>query len=142
MASYIWNDAIKGNVYTAINERVVPKFKSQKHYEGINCGTVLKKDTTPTFPYVLIKRLQGTEVGQTLEKDGIDAILTTFQIEVFSNYSESVCENISNYIASIMTEKLRFTMVGEPFADYESTDEYRYIARYQRTIGRDDYMTW
>jgi hypothetical protein len=136
----MWNDAIKNNIYAAINTRVLGKFSSK--YPNINCGTELKKSSTPKFPYVLIRRLQGAEAGQTLEKNGVDAILTTFQIEVFSNNGEGVCEEISNYIADIMTGNIMFSMVGEPYPDYESTDEYRYVARYQRVISKDDYMKW
>jgi hypothetical protein len=139
---YIWTDAIEGNVFTAINARVIPKFQSKKGYESINCGTELKKKTTPNFPYIHIRRLPGAERGQTFEKKGIESIMTTFQIEVYSNAGESVCKEISNYIADIMTENLMFSMVGEPYPDYESTDEYRYVARYQRTISKDDYIKW
>lgn len=139
---YIWTDAIEGNVLTTISTRVIPKFKSKKGYENINCGSEFKKKTTPSFPYIHIRRLPGIERGQTLEKNGIESILTTFQIDVYSNVGESVCKDISNYIAGIMTENHMFSMVGEPYADYESTDEYRYVARYRRVISKDDYITW
>jgi hypothetical protein len=136
----MWTSAIKSNVYTAINTRVLAKFKSK--YSNINCGTELKRKTTPKFPYVLIKKLPGTEEGQTLDKKGVNAILTTFQIEVYSNVSESICDEISNYIADIMTGNLKFSVMGEPYPDYESTDEYRYVARYSRLIGASDIIKW
>jgi hypothetical protein len=126
-------------VYTAINTRVLAKFKSK--YSNINCGTDLIRKTKPNFPYVLVRKMQGTEEGKTLDS-GVNAILTTFQIEVYSNVSESVCEEISNYIADIMTGNMMFEMVGEPFADYENTDEYRYVSRYRRIIGASDIIKW
>lgn len=135
----MWTSAIKSNVYTAINTRVLAKFKSK--YSNINCGTELKRKTTPKFPYILVRKLQGAEQGETFD-GGVNAVTSTFQIEVYSNVSESVCEEISNYIADIMTENLKFSMMGEPFADYESTDEYRYVARYSRLIGASDIIKW
>jgi hypothetical protein len=126
-------------VFTAINTRVVAKFKAK--YPNINCGTSLKKQTTPKFPYVQISKLQNSENARTFD-NGLNAITSGFQIEVYSNSSESICEEISNYIADIMTGNMAYTMIGDPYPDYDSTDEYRYIARYQRVIGKDDYMKY
>jgi hypothetical protein len=136
----VWTDVIKIGVFNGINTRVVKQFKSK--YPNINCSTTQKTTTSPKFPYVQITKLEGVEQGATFDKDTINAVLSTFQIDVFSNDGEEVCEEISSYICEVMTGKLRFTMVGEPIANYENEDVCRYTARYRRLFAYNDKMTW
>jgi hypothetical protein len=126
------------NVFYNISTKVKEKFPEMTDE---NFGKYLVNNKKPTFPYVLVHRLPGSEVGHTLDKTGVNGILTTFQIEVFSNDSEDVCDKISSYIADIMVGDLMFEMVGEPYPDYTSTDEYRYVSRYRRVVGASDSLS-
>jgi hypothetical protein len=128
------------NVFYTIRYKVKEKFTKYKLTDE-NFGKYLINGKKPKFPYVLVHRLPGLEVGHTLDKTGVNGILTTFQIEVFSNDSEDVCDKISSYIADIMVGDLMFEMVGEPYPDYTSTDEYRYVSRYRRVVGASDSLS-
>lgn len=136
----MWNDAIMFNVFYNISDKVQKKFLDYKMTDE-NFGKRLVNNKKPTFPYVLVHRLPGTEVGHTLDKTGVNGILTTLVIEVFSNDSEDVCDKISSYIADIMVGDFGFEMVGEPYPDYTSTDEYRYVSRYRRVVGASDSLS-
>jgi hypothetical protein len=130
----MWNDAIKSKIFTTIKVKCKTKFS----LTDSNFGTNLISKTTPKFPYICIHRLPGSEVGHTLDKTGVNGILTTYQVDVYSNDKESTCDEISGYIADIMVGDFMFKMTMEPYPDYSSTDEYRYVSRYQRVIGASD----
>lgn len=132
----LWNDAVKSTLYTVIKAKLTAKYG--KTYSDMSFGTDLISKSTPKFPNISIHRLPGVELGHTLDKTGINGILTTYQIDVSSNKSESVCSELAGYIAEIMVGDFMFEMVGEPYPDYESTDTYKYTMRFRRAIGASD----
>lgn len=136
----MWNSAIMDNVFYTIRYKTQNKFTKYKMTDE-NFGKRLINNKKPTFPYVLVYRLPGSEVGHTLDKTGVNGILTTLVIEVFSNDSEDVCDEISSYITDIMVGDFGFEMVGEPHPDYKGTDEPRYVSRYRRVVGASDSLS-
>lgn len=114
--------------------------KLQKKYPNINFTTSDKASTKAKFPTVYIKKLQGKPVGRTLEDTKVNGITAAFQIDVTTNTNQSDADNAADVIADIMIG-MDFDMVGEPVPD-NSTDTYRNISRWQRTIGYNDKLNF
>lgn len=114
--------------------------KLQKKYPNINFTTSDKVSTKAKFPTVYIQKLQGKPVGRTLEDTKVNGITATFQIDVTTNTNQTDADNVADAIADIMIS-INFDMIGEPFPD-DSTDVYRNVSRWQRTIGYNDKLNF
>lgn len=106
-------------------------------FPNIYFTTSDKVSTTPKFPTVYLKKLQGMEKGRTLEGTEVNGVLAGFQIDVIDNKSDNNAENVSDVIADIM-KSMRFEMVGDPFPNSQGTDEYRFTSRWQMVIADGD----
>lgn len=131
----MWNKYIKSIVFTRIKTEGTEKL--QKQFLNIYFTTSDKVSTNPKFPTVYLKKLQGAEKGRTLDGTTVNGVLAGFQIDVIDNKSDNNAENVSDVIGDIM-KSMGFEMVGDPFPNSQSTDEYRYSSRYQRLIGASD----
>ncbi len=114
------------------------KEKLLKKFPNINFTTSDKSTAKPKFPTVYIKQMQGSAQGQTLEDTQPNAILSTFQIEITTNTTQTDAENVADVIAGIMIS-MGYSMIGEPFPD-NSSDIYRNVSRWQRLIGYNDIL--
>lgn len=130
----MWTSDITSIVFTRIKVEATKELKSK--YPSINFTTSDKVRTKPTFPNVFVKRLQGSERGQTLDGETVNATLSSFQIEVADNVSDSRSQEVADTIYAIM-KKMRFECIGEPFQD-NIDDVHRNVARYRRVIGYND----
>lgn len=131
----MWTKYIKSIVFTRIKTEGTTKL--QKQFPDIYFTTSDKARKEPKFPTVYLKKLQGAEKGRTLNGTTVNGVLAGFQIDVIDNKSDNNAENVSDVISDIM-KSMRFEMVGDPFPNSQSTDEYRFSARYQRLIGAGD----
>lgn len=89
----------------------------------------------PSFPAVLIKELPSSERGMTLDNDGINAVLYSTQIEVYSNKSQGDCKRVMKSIVEIL-KQMQFTIYDMP--SFDNTDVYRMVIRARRMIGGND----
>lgn len=131
----MWTKYIKSIVFTRIKTEGTAKL--QKQFPNIYFTTSEKVSTTAKFPTVFVKKLQNAEKGRTLDGTTVNGVLAGFQIDVIDNKSDNNAENVSDVIGDIM-KNMGFEMVGDPFPNSQSTDEYRFTARYQRLIGASD----
>ena len=132
----MWTSDIPSIVFTRIKTESMKRLKGI--YPDIFFSTSEKTSKEPSFPTVFVKKLQGGERGQTLDGKNINAVLSTFQIEVSDNVSEKRAQEVSDVICEIMKGML-YNMDGEPFINNtEST--YRSIARYSRIVGSGDQL--
>lgn len=131
----LWTKYIKSIVFTRIKTEGTAKL--QKKFPNIYFTTSDKVSTNPKFPTVYLKKLQGQERGRTLDGTTVNGVLAGFQIDVIDNKSDNNSENVSDVVGDIM-KSMGFEMVGDPFPNSQSTDEYRFTARYQRLIGASD----
>ena len=133
----MWIKDIEYTVFSRLKAVGTSKLKSK--YPNISFTTSDRVVGEPSFPTVYVRKMQGAERGQDLEGKSINAILTTFQIEVTDNgTNDSVAEEVADVMLDIM-KSMRFQMMGEPIT--ESTDTvFRCIARYQRIIGYNDVL--
>ena len=124
---------MQSKVFTAIKTKVSEKIQTK--YPNIYFTTSDKTLTNPRFPTVYLKKLQGTEQGETMEKD-LDAIVSSFQVEVTDNANEANCIEIADLVMDVMND-MGYSVLGDSVQD--NTDSvYRNIARYQRTIVKED----
>ena len=133
----MWTSDIASKVVTVIKAKATRKLKTK--YPDIKFTTSSKASTNPKFPTVYVKKLQGAERGQDLEGTSVNAILSSFQIEVTSNISDTDAQEVADVVADIM-KSMRYQMMGEPFADNSSVDTHRNVARYQRIVGYNDIL--
>lgn len=134
----MWTSIIKPKVFTNVQKK--GKEKLLKKFPNINFTTSDKSAAKPKFPTVYIKQMQGSARGQTLEDTQPNAILSTFQIEITTNTTQTDAENVADVIAGIMIS-MGYSMIGEPFPD-NSSDTYRNVSRWQRLIGHDDILNF
>lgn len=129
----MWTKIIQPKVFTAIKTKVSEKIQTK--YPNIYFTTSDKTLTNPRFPTVYLKKLQGQEQGETTEKD-LNAIVSSFQVEVTDNTNEANCIEIADLVMDVMND-MGYSVLGDSVQD--NTDSvYRNIARYQRTIAKED----
>lgn len=129
----MWTKIIQPKVFTAIKTKVSEKIQTK--YPNIYFTTSDKTLTNPRFPTVYLKKLQGTEQGETMEKD-LNAIVSSFQVEVTDNANEANCIEVADLVMDVMND-MGYSVLGDSVQD--NTDSvYRNIARYQRTIAKED----
>lgn len=135
----MWTSDITSVVYTRVQAIVRKKLKTK--YPDINFTTSSVSSTDPKFPTVYIKRLQGSERGQDLEGIDVNAILCSFQVEVSSNGSDTVAQEVADEVCKVF-KSMRFQILGEPYPDNTNAQKgvFRNIARYQRIIGYGDIL--
>lgn len=132
----MWISDIQSNVFTRVKTEATKRLKST--YPGIFFGTSDRVTKEPTFPTVIIKKLQGGERGQTLDGRSVNAVLSSFQIEVTDNVSEKRAEDVADVVCEIM-KSMAYNMNGEPFPD-NTESVYRNISRYSRIVGSGDQL--
>lgn len=91
----------------------------------------------PSFPTVVVREVGGVERGMTLENDGINAILYTMQVDVYSNTREQDAKRVMKSVVECL-KKLQFTIIAMP--EFNNTDVYRCTLRAQRMIGANDIL--
>lgn len=132
----MWTSDIQSSVFTRIKAEGTKKLKTK--YPNINFTTSSKKSSNPKFPSVYVKRMQGKEEGQTLDGKDVNAVTSTFQIEVTDNTSDTVAQDVADVIYGIM-KTMRYSVLGDPISDNDA-DTYRNVSRYQRIVGFNDIL--
>lgn len=133
----MWTSDIPSIVFTRIKTVATERLKAK--YPDLFFSTAQSLSKDPQFPTVLVKRMQGREEGQTLDGTEVNAILSTFQIEVFDNVSERHAQEVADVVCKIM-KSMRYEMIGEPFPDNSDNEVFRNIARYRRIVGGNDML--
>lgn len=131
----MWTTSISSKVFTIIKAKATTKLNTK--YPDINFTTSSSVSSEPKFPTVYIKQMQGAERGQDLEGTEVNAVLSSFQIEVVTNTNDTDAREVASVVADIM-KSLRYQMIGEPYADNTSSDTHRNVARYQRIVAFGD----
>ena len=137
MISDVWFSQIESTIYTVLQYDLVEKDSAP--FPSLNCTTSSENeslDGVSDFPALYIHMLPPQEVGNTLDNGDITAIRATFELQVFSNKSESECRMIMN--ACIMEmKKLRFNI--SMFPDPQTSNKKYYaLARFTRIIAGGD----
>lgn len=129
-------DRLEFQVYTRIKTQFPSKLKEK--YKDIKFTTENKVDALPRFPTVYIHEMPGAEVGSDLQGDTINAVWSSFQIEVTTNTKQSETKEVMDEVVKIM-KKMKFQAISTP--EFQNTDSiYRRVARFRRMIADDDIL--
>lgn len=108
----------------------------QKTYPKVRITDEGVSDSTAVFPTVYIHLLPAVEQGQTLDGQGINALLATFQVDVTTNTSKADCRKVMSVIADTF-KTMRFSGTSMPETSI-SNKIHRSTARFRRTIAAND----
>lgn len=125
---------LETKVYSRLNNKVKSALK--KTYPKLNFVDTDKQSSTPTYPLVYVHELESAEIGQDFDNTTINGVLSSFEITVYSDYSQEVNKEIMNEVVYVM-KSMRYNIVGTPFNDNED-GLYRRICRFRRPVGAGD----
>lgn len=132
----MWTSEISSIVFTKVKVEVLKSLKNK--YPNIYFTNSDRVQTDPKFPTVYIHEIGSTEQGEDLEGTSINAVLTTFQVDVTDNQSQNRANEVISEVVGIM-KSMRFSVIAMPeFQNTEST--YRSTARFRRMIGQGDIL--
>lgn len=132
----MWTNEISSIVFTRIKTEASKRLKSK--YPDIYFTNSDRAQTDPKFPTVYIHEIGSAEQGEDLQGTEINAVMTTFQIDVTDNQSQNRTNEVMSYVVEMM-KSMRFSVIAMPeFQNTEST--YRSTARFRRLIGNGDIL--
>ena len=100
-----------------------------------NFSTVGSSDTPAVFPFVYFNALPATEQGRDLQGTSVNGALFGFQIDVYSNKTQTEARNVMKEITRIM-KTMGFEINSMP--SFEDTkDVHRMTARFRRLLTDD-----
>lgn len=127
-------DMIESQVFTQIKARMPTKIKTK--YPDLNFTTSARSPTTPKFPTVYVHFMESPEAGITTENNEVEAVASSFQVEVSDNVNQNRATEVAREILKIM-KSIGYHATTMPMnADTDSV--HRNVARYRRTIGHED----
>ena len=137
MVSETWYSEIESTIFTLLQYVLVEKLSAP--YPTLNCTTSSQNESLENvddFPALYVHLLPAVEMGNTLVNEDVSAVRATFELQVFSDNSESECREIMNACILEM-KKLSFNI--SMFPDPQTQEKkYFAIARFTRVIGSGD----
>lgn len=131
-----WDMMIPLMVFTRIKQNFSQTIKNTYSMTDKNFSTVGSSDTPAVFPFVYVQTLPGAEQGIDMQGVSINAGLFAFQIDVYSNKTQTEARKVLSEVRRIMKE-MGFECNQMP--SFESTkDVHRMTARFRRVIGAGD----
>ena len=129
-------DMLESQVITRIKTQFSQKMKDR--YPNLKFTNSDRADTVPKFPTVYIHEMPGMETGEDLQGDTINAVWSSFQIEVTTNTKMNDAKEVMNEVVRIM-KTMRFQVIATP--EFQNTDStYQRVARFRRMIADDDIL--
>ena len=123
-------------VFTRIKQNFSQTIKDKYGMTDKNFSTVGSSDTPAVFPFVSVKTLPGAEQGIDMQGVSVNAGMFSFQIDVYSNKTQTEARNVMSEVRRIMKE-MGFECNQMP--SFENTkDVHRMTARFRRVIGGGD----
>lgn len=98
-------DMLESQVITRIKTQFSKKLKDR--YPNLKFTNSDRADTVPKFPTVYIHEMTGAETGEDLQGDTINAVWSSFQIEVTTNTKMNDAKEVMNEVVRIM-KTMRF----------------------------------
>lgn len=129
-----WITEIENKISQYITNNFSEEIKAE--FPSLEFVTDEEKLGTASFPVVYMHLLPMAEVGADLEGKTINAVKTTYEVQVFSQTSKDVSNIIMWHILALMKKK-SFTISSMPNT-IKDQGLYRSIARMTRVIGSGD----
>ena len=131
-----WYMMIPLMVFTKLKQNFSQTIKETYKMTDKNFSTVGSSNTPAVFPFVYLQTLPATETGNDLIGASVNGAVFGFQIDVYSNKSQSEVRKVMTEVLRIM-KAMRFEINSMP--SFESTqDVHRMTARVRRTMGMND----
>lgn len=131
-----WDMMIPLMVFTRIKQNFSQTIKDKYSMTDKNFSTVGSSDTPAVFPFVYVQTLPGAEHGIDMQGVSVNAGMFSFQIDVYSNKTQTDARKVMAEVRRIMKE-MGFECNQMP--SFENTkDVHRMTARFRRLIGVGD----
>lgn len=123
------------DISSLVYSRLVNDEQMKKYLKG--SGTT-KNDTPPAFPYLFFKTLGEPTRDSDLSNNQV-SITANFEITIYDSTSSTKARQLI-FLAAELMRKMGFLMnYGPTEIDRTSTTEaYRWLARFSRTVGSND----
>ena len=133
-----WYMKIPLMVFTKIKQNFSQTIKDTYSMTDKNFSTVGSIDTPAVFPFVYVNALPASEQGRDLQGTSVNGALFGFQIDVYSNKTQTDARKVMSEITRIM-KTMGFEINSMP--SFESTqDVHRMTARFRRMFGANDIL--
>lgn len=128
-----WFAEIEAKVFTQIEYMLA--LKTDAPYPDLKCTTV-SQNTVVNFPTLYLHELQAVEAGHDLYNSTVNAVISTIEIQVWSNENEKKCKDILS-TAIVEMKKLRYNVIMFPDVVTDRNIAWG-VARFRRMVGSDD----
>lgn len=130
-----WVLDIESKIFSKVRGRTMGKLI--KEYPNIRFTTNGENvEPITQFPTVYIHEIDSTPIGNDLEAEGVNGVLSSFEVKVTVNTDKDDAVEVMRYIFNAMIE-LGYLPVGNPISS-TSDKMYYSIGRFRRTIGYND----
>lgn len=131
-----WFSKIESNVFTQIEYMLASR--KDAPFPKLKCTTVSQNEIT-YFPTLYLHELQPVEAGMDLTNESVNAVLSTIEIQVWTNTKELDCKNILS-AAILEMKQMGFNVTMFPSITTDSKIRWG-VARFRRMIGAGDGIT-
>ena len=124
--------------YLQIQNKVITQieYMMKKKYPKLICTTKNENGQPAKFPTLYLHELQPVEQGQDLTNETVNAVLSTIEIMVWTNTTETDCRNIIGETVNQM-KLLQFNVIGMPIVQVNDKVSCG-VMRCRRMIGNGD----
>ena len=126
----MWWNEIEDKVFTYV------KTKIKKKYSKLTCTTKGDNTSDVKMPTLYLHEMTPVETGNDLDNTTVNAVISTIEIVVYTNTTESECKAMMGEAISLMKE-LRFNVVTFPDVITQNNVAIA-VARFRRVIGSGD----
>lgn len=121
-----------------IESLVMKRVRTGLENKGIEASftTEAKNVSNTELPCVYLHDLEGSEMGNTLINDGVNAVRSYIQIDVYAN-TKTDCRKISR-LALAQMKALGYNANALTTILQDEVDLYHSITRFNRVIGSND----
>ena len=131
-----WFSQIESKVFTQISYMLSER--SDAPFPKLKCTSVSQNEIT-YFPTLYLHELQPVEAGMDLTNESVNAVLSTIEIQVWTNTKELDCRNILS-AAILEMKQMGFNVTMFPSITTDSKIRWG-VARFRRMIGAGDGIT-
>lgn len=136
----LWVFDNETRIISNLNSFAIPvlkqNFANMKFQKGITITNLKSRLAGTIFPTIYVHEMSGTEKGQTIDGQAINAVTATYQVDVIVNTQQSDAKKILAIVANVF-KRMRFEVISMPEFDSEEKI-YRSTARFRRLIAAND----
>lgn len=129
-----WFNQIESNVYSQLEYML--KGKADAPFPNLYMTTVSQEVKEPDLPAMRVHELNPVETGQDLDNVTVNAVMSTFEIQAWSNQGESHCKAILTKAVTEM-KRMRFNIIMLPTTTTSNGLAWG-VFRARRVIGAGD----